>query len=172
MVWSHVGAGAVVAGFSSQTVGLGVALGSLAAGAVALVVASTSPRLPLPMSAALTSLAMAAPLLMASTAFAYVAAMVAFNIGATYAVARFSAIAIAQGGCDTVPAVQTAAMVAGPLVAAGAVAIGGVPALVSVAVLTLAAGMAATLMSVRAAADAKTIAPMAVLHDDLVRDGS
>lgn len=171
MIWSYVGAGAVVAGFSNHIVGLAVALGSVAAGIAALVVARATPRLPLPASAALTGLAMAAPLLMAGSAFAYVAAMIAFNIGATYAVARFSAVAIGQGDRAAVPAVQSVAMVAGPLVGAAAVALGGAPALGFVAVLTLAAGVAAIFVNGRSAGDGKMIAPTGLLHDDLVPNG-
>jgi hypothetical protein len=171
MIWSHVGAGAIVAGFSNQIVGLAVALGSVAAGVAALVVARATPRLPLPASAALTGLAMAAPLLMTGSAAAYVAAMIAFNIGATYAVARFSAVAIGQGERAVVAAVQAVAMVAGPLVGAAAVALGGAPALGFVAVLALAGAVCAIFVNARSHGGAKVIAPTRLLHDDLVANG-
>lgn len=171
MIWSYVGAGAVVAGFSNQIVGLAVALGSVAAGVAALVVARAKPRLPLPASASLTGLAMAAPLLMTGSALAYVAAMIAFNIGATYAVARFSAVAIGQGDRAAVPVVQAVAMVAGPLVGAAAIALGGVPALGFVGLLTLTAGLAAIFVNGRLPGEVKVIAPTGLLHDDLVPNG-
>lgn len=165
MIWSYVGAGAVFAGFSSQIVGLGVALGSVAAGVAALVVARATPWLPLPASAALTALAMAMPVLMTGSAFAYVVAMIAFNIGATYAVARFSAVAIGQGNRATVPAVQAVAMVAGPLVGAATMVLGGAPALGFVAVLTLAGGVVVIVVGGRAFGETKAIAPKGLLRD-------
>lgn len=166
MIWSYVGAGAVFAGFSSQIVGLGVALGSVAAGVAALVVARATPWLPLPAAAALTALAMATPVLMTGSPFAYVFAMIAFNIGATYAVARFSAVAIGQGNRTVVPAVQAVGMVAGPFVGAAAMTFGGVPALGFVAVLALAGGIAAIIAHGRSPGDAKVIAPKGLLRDD------
>jgi len=171
MIWSHVGAGAIVAGFSNQTVGLAVALGSVAAGIAALVVARATPRLPLPASAALTGVARAAPLAVTGSALAYVAAMIAFNIGATYAVARFSAVAIGQGDHAAVPAVQAVAMVAGPVVGAAAVALGGTATLGFVAALALTGGVCAMFVNARSLGDAKAIAPTGLLHDDLVPNG-
>jgi predicted MFS family arabinose efflux permease len=170
MIWSYVGADAVVAGFSSQTVGIGVALGSIAAGVAALVVAQATPRLSLVMSAALAGLAMAAPLLMAANALAYVAAMIAFNVGATYAVARFSAVAIEQGdrARTLVPAVQAVAMVIGPLAGAIAVGQGGFAVLGIVAVMMLAGAVAAIVADGRRRNSTIAIARAALLRDDFV----
>jgi predicted MFS family arabinose efflux permease len=139
MVWSYIGAQAVTAGLSSQTVGFGVALGSIAAGAAALMVARGASWLPAPVSATLAALAMATPFAAPASTLGFVAAMIAFNVGATYAVARFSALAIECGddARGLVPALQGVAMVVGPLCAAAAVGRGGFPALAAVSVLTL-----------------------------------
>jgi subtilisin family serine protease len=170
MIWSYVGADAVLDGFSNRTVGIGVALGSVAAGAAALAVAQAKPRVPLVASAALAALAMAAPLLVTGSALAYVAAMVAFNVGATYAVARFSAVAIAHGAGARalVPAGQSVAMVIGPLVGAAAMAHGVFGGLGIVAALALLGGVAALFADGRSRSRLNAIAPAAQLRNDFV----
>ncbi|PZN95916.1 MAG: MFS transporter [Alphaproteobacteria bacterium] len=143
MVWSYAGASAVVAGLSEATVGAAVALGSIAGGGASLLVALGARRgwraLPLVPAGSLAALAMLAPFAVPAGAVGFIAGMVIFNLGATYAVARFSAHAIATtpNSARIVPAVQTSAMVVGPLAAALAVHGGGVAALAGAAAAAL-----------------------------------
>jgi hypothetical protein len=98
--------------------------------------------------------------------------MVAFNVGATYAVARFSAVAIAQGAGARalVPAVQSVAMVIGPLVGAAAIAQGVFGGLGIVAALALLGGVGALFADGRNPNPnpLKAIAPAAQLRNDFV----
>jgi hypothetical protein len=144
MIWSYIGARAVAVGLSDQTVGMGIALGSVAAGAAAMAVARGACRLPIPLAGLLAAVAMASPFVAPATTAGFGAAMIAFNIGATYAFARFSAVAIERDDAARrlVPAIQAAAMVAGPLCAAAAVGRGGFAALATVSITALAAAVA------------------------------
>lgn len=148
MVWSYVGAKGVVGGLTSEQVGIGVALGSLAGGVAALAVARGPAMLPLSAGALLASMAMLAPFLAGPGVLSFIAAMIAFNIGATYAVARYSALAIERRDAarHIVPAVQSVAMVFGPLGAAAAMGQGGFALLAAMAALTLLAAVAALLV--------------------------
>jgi hypothetical protein len=131
MVWSYVGADAVEGGLSEVAVGAGVAAGSLAGCGAALGVALAGsrgwPPLPVLVGGGLASLAMLSPFVVPSNAIGFGAAMVAFNLGATYGVARLSAHAIERADRirRLLPALQSSAMVAGPLLAAAAIHNGG-----------------------------------------------
>ncbi|WP_426170093.1 hypothetical protein [Sandarakinorhabdus sp. DWP1-3-1] len=143
MVWSYAGAGAAIAGLSDAAIGAAVALGSLAGGAAALLVMLAArrqwPAMPLAAAAVLAALAMLAPFVVPGGAVGFAAGMILFNLGATYAVARLSAHAVAKtrNGERIVPALQTGAMVVGPLAAAAAVHGGGFAALAGAAAAAL-----------------------------------
>ncbi|MBC7522334.1 MAG: hypothetical protein H7268_14730 [Sandarakinorhabdus sp.] len=172
MVWSYIGARAVGAGLSSQAVGAGVALGSIAAGAAALMVARGTPWLPVPVSATLAALAMAAPFAAPASTLGFIAPMIAFNIGSTYATARFSALAIERSDSarGLVPALQAVAMVVGPLCAAAAVGRGGIPAVAAVTVLALLVAVA-TLAIDRLRYDFEVLKPSnALFHENAAAD--
>ena len=168
MIWSYVGAGATVTGFSNRTLGLGVALGSMAAGGAALTVAHATPRLPVVAAATLAGLGMATPFLVGANAIAFLAAMVAFNVGATYAVARFSALAIERqdGTRGLLPAVQSLAMAFGPLMGAVTVARGGFVALGIASALILLAAVMAVVVDGRQRAIGIGMADGTMFHDD------
>lgn len=145
MIWSYIGARAVSLGLSDAAVGAGVAAGSVAAGVAALAVARGAPTLPTPASGLLAALALASPFVTGTSTLGFVAAMILFNIGATYSVARFSARAIERqdSARSAVPALHGIAMVIGPFVGAAAVAAGGYAALATIAALALVAAVAA-----------------------------
>lgn len=149
MVWSYMGAEGMATGLSEGTVGIGVALGSVAGGVAALLVALASrrgwPPLPLVLAGALCALAMLSPFAAPAGAAGFAAVMILFNIGATYSVAAFSAHAIGRGGAmrRLVPALQSSAMVVGPALAAAAMHGGGFGALARASAGIMALGVVA-----------------------------
>lgn len=127
MIWSYVGAGGLVAGLSNETIGLGVALGSLAGGTAAWLVARGALHHGRPIATVLggglAALAMLSPLAMSGSAGGFIAVMILFNLGANYAMAQFSAQAIARSDRmrRLVPALHGGGMIIGPAIAAVAV---------------------------------------------------
>lgn len=142
MVWSLSGALAMRAGLSEAVIGEAVALGSLAAAATALAVMRERMVVPLWLSAILASGGLLAPLVLTrpQAPYAFVLAMVLFNIGFTVMSIRCSGLATAIHGDGRfrvlVAAMHNVGMAAGPIL--GSVAIWAAPGMG----LLLAAGFA------------------------------
>jgi predicted MFS family arabinose efflux permease len=161
MVWSYVGAQGVAIGLSNHALGIAVASGSVAAGVSALAVARGAPLLPMLATGVLSALALAAPFATGTSTLAFIAAMIVFNVGATYSVARYSALAIDRQDAAraAVPALHGVAMVAGPFAGAAAVAAGGYQALAAATLLALGAAVAALALDSHRTAPRAIVAP-------------
>jgi hypothetical protein len=175
MVWSYVGAEALGAGLGDRTIGLGVALGSLAGVAAAWLVAHRPALLPATVAALAAAIAMAAPLLPIAGAGSFLAAMILFNLGATYAVPRFSALAIDRNGSATarrlIPALHSIAMIVGPVAAAVAVQTRGFAALAMLASATLLAAVLALLGAAALERNGKPPARIAAAQQEFSQGG-
>ncbi len=143
MVWSYVGALATAARLSEEVIGWGVALGSLSGAIPALLLAHVRARLPLLIAGGLSGIAILSPLLAPSalSAAGFVLVMCLFNIGAIYAVVRFSSLAVDRNPSPqnrrAVAATHSIAMIAGPLSGALATRAGGFVALEALAAAAL-----------------------------------
>jgi hypothetical protein len=143
MVWSYVGALATEARLSEEVIGWGVALGSLSGAIPALLLAHVRARLPLLVAGGLSGIAILSPLLAPAAlgAAGFMLVMCLFNIGAIYAVVRFSSLAVDRNPSPhnrrAVAATHSIAMIAGPLSGALATRAGGFLALEALAAAAL-----------------------------------
>jgi hypothetical protein len=154
MIWSYAGALGTFMGLGDQSVGLGVAVGSFSGVLPALAASRTSPRAPPALTGLICGLAMltllAIPALRMGEA-GFITAMCLFNVGSTFAIIRFSALAVGQNAPAAlrrcVAALHCAAMVAGPFAAGGAVNLAGFDGLDMLAVFALAIAVVALFLA-------------------------
>ena len=150
LVWSFSGALAAAAGIGERMIGEAVALGSLAGAITAIAVMRERLVLPLPLTALLGAALIIAPLLATSTGAgpAFVAAIIALNIGSTALIVRCSGLATGSSPDPRfrmfVACTHSLGMIAGPLL--GSILFGstGIMGLAAGSAAILAAGLAAT----------------------------
>ncbi|CAN5344935.1 hypothetical protein BH10PSE12_BH10PSE12_18410 [soil metagenome] len=150
MIWSYAGALGANMGLDDSSIGLAVAIGSFSGVLPALAAARMTVRV----APALTGLAcgMAMLTLLAVPALdmgraGFIGAMCFFNIGSTFAIIHFSALAVGSQAPAAlrrcVAALHCTAMVVGPFAAGSAVELGGFPGLDLLATLALGVAVAA-----------------------------
>ncbi|MEO0031089.1 MAG: hypothetical protein RIS94_847 [Pseudomonadota bacterium] len=124
LVWSSTAALASAAGIADRTIGHAVAIGSVVGAATALVLMRDRRIAPLPVTALLCGLSLAAPLAMTAPGadLAFIASVIALNIGSTAIIIRCSALATAASPDARfrtfVACTHALGTIAGPLLAA------------------------------------------------------
>lgn len=144
MVWTFAGGLAVSAGLPEDVIGDAVALGSLAGAGTAIMVMREKPVMPPPLSGILAGLALLAPIAAVETGdpMAFIAAIVALNIGCTAIITRTSGLASAASRGDLfrrfVACTHALGMILGPLTGSLVTAAFGPASLLAAAICTIA----------------------------------
>lgn len=153
MVWSFTGALAIEAGIGEGTVGLAVALGSIVGAVTAAAVMRERTLIPPLATGVLAGLSLLTPIAAAGSgdATAFVIAIVLLNIGSTAIIIRCSGLASARSLTPRfrtfVTCTHSLGMIIGPVIGSLASMAGGRGGLLLAAILTIAAGCGALLLS-------------------------
>lgn len=149
LVWSFAAALAVAAGIDERTIGRAVAIGSLAGAVTAFAVMREKLLVPLPATALLAGAALAAPVLFTAPGedLAFIAAIIALNIGSTAIIIRCSGLATATSRDSRfrtfVACTHTFGLIAGPTIGSAMMAWSGADGLLAGLSVTLTAGVGA-----------------------------
>lgn len=144
MIWSFAGAMAVDAGIAEETIGEAVALGSLAGAFTAMAVMRERPMVPPPIAGLLAGLGLLSPAIVTPSGdpMAFIASIVALNIGCTAIIVRTSGLASAASNDSLfrrfVACTHALGMIMGPLIGSLASATFGDAGLMGAAIATIA----------------------------------
>lgn len=156
LVWSFSAALATRAGIADRTIGQAVAIGSVVGALTAAAVMRERLLVPLPVTALLSGLALASPVMLTVPGAdgAYVASIVLLNIGSTAIIIRCSGLATATSRDSRfrvfVACTHSLGLIAGPLLGTAMMALFGRDGLLFGVALALAGGLLSVGWAVRA----------------------
>ena len=122
MIWSFTGALATAAGIGEESIGLAVAVGSIAGALTAMLVMREQPLIPLVVTGMLASLCLIAPLVLAplGQVESFVLSIILLNIGSTSIIIRCSGMATVRSRAPLfrrfVACTHPLGMIAGPVI--------------------------------------------------------
>ncbi|MDB5686119.1 MAG: transporter, partial [Rhizorhabdus sp.] len=156
LVWSSAAALATSAGIASRTIGHAVAIGSIVGALTAVAVMRDKLLFPLPVTALLSAVALASPILLTAPGedVAFVVSIILLNIGSTAIIIRCSGLATATSTDSRfrifVACSHSLGLIAGPLLGSVMMALLGPAGLLFGAMIALPAGLGTVIWGVRA----------------------